>query len=139
MNEAEGLRSTFGFNDMKGKPKELGFCFYGKTNIFLGSFAPSMVPSTPGCSMDNINNNIIIINTTTTRILLEPGLIRAGSIPREERHLSPPAENSRAPHVWFLCNYTPFLLLKTKHPSLAPLLLSWGGVTTARTFPEPGG
>lgn len=58
MNGAEGLRSTFGFIDMKGKPNELGFCFslfMEKNNILLRSFAPRMVPSTPGCSMDNIN------------------------------------------------------------------------------------
>lgn len=35
---------------------------------------------------------------------------------RTVAHRSPlPFENSRAPHVLFLCHHTPFLVLKTKH------------------------
>lgn len=143
MNGAEGLRSTFGFIDTKGKPNELGFCFsifMEKNNILLRSFAPRMVASTRGCSMDNIN----LKNKRTKKPKHQnQGLIGAWADPcrpypqgRRGKHRSPSVENSRAPHVWFLCCHTPFLLSKTKHlPMFSPRFLITGRSINCQDIP----
>lgn len=143
MNGAEGLRSTFGFTDMKGKPNELGFCFslfMENNNILLRSFAPRMVPSTPGCSMDNIN---LKNKRTKNPKHQNQGLIGAWADPcrphpqgRRGTHRYPSVENSRAPHVWFLCCHTPFLLSQTKHlPMFSPRFLIMGRSINCQDIP----
>lgn len=146
MNGAEGLRSTFGFIDTKGKPNELGFCFsifMEKNNILLRSFAPRMVASTRGCSMDNINlKNKRKNQNTKTRVLLEPGLIRAGPIPKEEEGniglllLKIPGHLMSGFSAVILHSY---FQRQNTYPCLAPVFLLREGVSIARTFPEQGG
>lgn len=122
MNGAEGLRSTFGFTDTKGKPNELGFCF----SVFMEkSTSYSGLLHQVWC-LTPLDAQWIILIKNKIKKKKQPkhqnqGLIgvwadpcRSHSQGRRGTHWSPSVENSRAPHVCFLRCYTPFLLSKTK-------------------------
>lgn len=138
MNGAEGLRSTFGFMDTKGKPNELGFCFsifVEKPTFFSDLLHQVWCP--PPLDAQWV---ILIIKRQHHQ---NQGLIGAWADPcrphpqgRRGTHPSPSAENSRAPHVWFLCCHTPFLLLKTKHlPMFSPRFLTMGRSINSQDIP----
>lgn len=94
-----------------------------------------MVPSTPGCSMDNINNKK---HHHQNQGLIGAWLICAGPIPKEEEG-----------HIRLLLlkilghlmsgSLLSHSILTFKDKTLTHVFLLWGGVSIARTFPEPGG
>lgn len=148
MNGAEGLRSTFGFIDTKGKPNELAFCFsvfMEKPTSYSGLLHQVWcLPPLDAQWIILIKNKIKNKKTQTPKpgSYWSLGWSMQAPFPRKKR-------DTLVSFCWKFQGTSrlvsplshSILTFKDKntYPCLAPVVWLWEGVSIARTFPEQGG